>query len=109
MSLSGRWGLGTYQGDAPLEIMNRILQELQLAQWVERLKVFYMKVYERLLGAGDLRLALGDSNSFQVLIYTLAPSLATFYRGLDLDRDHTRDCPGTVCIFWMCCDVRTGS
>ena len=52
MSLSGRWGLGTYQGDAPLEIMNRILQELQLAQWVERLKVVYMKAYERLLEAG---------------------------------------------------------
>ena len=49
MGLSGRWGLGTYQGKAPLDIMNRILQELQLAQWLERVKAFYMKMYKMLL------------------------------------------------------------
>ena len=30
MSQSGRWGLGTYQGDAPLDLMSRLMEHIKL-------------------------------------------------------------------------------
>jgi hypothetical protein len=30
MSQSGRWGLGTYQGDAPLDLMSRLMEQIKL-------------------------------------------------------------------------------